>query len=101
LKLLKRILEAPKKATVTTVILVTSTMFVVPFIGSEFIPSLDEGSIWLRLRMPPSISHTRTSEIAGKVENMLREFPETSIAVTRVGRSGMGSDNEGVDAADM
>ena len=82
-------------------ILLAASCFLLPLLGSEFIPSLDEGSIWLRLRMPPSISHTRTRDFAKVVENIMMKFPEVTMAVTRVGRSGMGSDIEGVDAADM
>ncbi|MCA9804726.1 MAG: efflux RND transporter permease subunit [Cyanobacteria bacterium HKST-UBA02] len=101
LKLLKKSITSPLRTSILATLLVTATFFVVPLMGSEFIPSLDEGSIWLRLRMPPSISHTRTREISGIVEKMMVDFPEVSVAVTRVGRSGMGSDIEGVDAADM
>ncbi len=74
---------------------------VIPFLGSEFIPSLDEGSIWLRVRMPPSIAHTESQQIARDIERIIKKFPEVTIVVTRIGRSGMGSDKEGVDAADM
>lgn len=72
-----------------------------PSLGSEFIPSLDEGSLWLRMRMPPSIAHRKTEEVVSAFEKIIRSFPEVTIAATRVGRSGMGSDVEGVDAADM
>ncbi|MCW5823757.1 MAG: efflux RND transporter permease subunit [Cyanobacteria bacterium TGS_CYA1] len=72
-----------------------------PFLGSEFIPSLDEGSIWLRVRMPPSIAHTESQKITKDIERIIKRFPEVTIVVTRIGRSGMGSDKEGVDAADM
>lgn len=72
-----------------------------PLLGSEFIPRLDEGSLWLRIRMPASIAHTKSRQIAGEIERLIKRFPEVTIAVTRIGRSGMGSDVEGVDAADM
>jgi len=101
LKVLRRMMHAPKAIIVTSVALLVGAGVLFPFLGSEFIPSLDEGSLWLRLRMPPSISHRRTSELAQSVEGIIRKFPETTTAVTRIGRSGMGSDAEGVDAADM
>ncbi len=83
----------------TTVLAVTLPLFF--FLGSEFMPSLDEGSIWLRMRMPASIAHTKTSEYATAAEKIIKSFPEVSVVVTRIGRSGMGSDAEGIDAADM
>lgn len=98
---LDKVLNKPKPILLVSTGLVIFSAALVPFLGSEFIPSIDEGSIWLRLRMPPSISHTRTIEFTKIVEKMLTKFPEVSIIATRVGRSGMGSDIEGVDAADM
>lgn len=94
-------LSIPTTVILASILFLFGTAFLLPFLGSEFIPSLDEGSIWLRLRMPPSISHTRTIEYANAVEKIIRTFPEVTMVVTRVGRSGMGSDVEGVDAADM
>lgn len=95
------VLSAPKKVIIFSIVFLFSSMSLLPFLGSEFIPSLDEGSIWLRLRMPASIAHSRTREFVKVVEKMMIEFPEVTMAVSRVGRSGMGSDVEGVDAADM
>ncbi len=78
-----------------------SSLMLLPLLGSEFIPSLDEGSLWLRMRMPASIAHRKTEEVVSSFEKIVKTFPEVTIAATRVGRSGMGSDVEGVDAADM
>lgn len=91
----------PKTLIVASTCLLLLSCCLLPFLGSEFIPSLDEGSIWLRMRMPASIAHSKTSKFTGIVENMMLKFPEVTCAITRVGRSGMGSDVEGVDAADM
>ncbi|HEY9783751.1 MAG TPA: CusA/CzcA family heavy metal efflux RND transporter, partial [Candidatus Obscuribacterales bacterium] len=73
----------------------------VPFLGSEFIPSLDEGPILLRTKLSPSVAHTESMRIATKVEQALKKFPEVTVIVSRIGRSGMGSDLEGVDNADV
>lgn len=73
----------------------------VPFLGSEFIPSLDEGSILLRTKLSPSVAHTESRRIAEQVEKAMMKFPEVEVIVSRIGRSGMGSDLEGVDNADV
>lgn len=99
--MLSKLLKVPKFVIGICMILLVASFAVVPLLGSEFMPSLDEGSIWLRLRMPPSISHTRTSQIVTAVEREMTEFPEVTIVVSRIGRSGMGSDVEGVDAGDI
>lgn len=99
--LLNGSLSRLKVVLMTSGLLLAATVPLIFFLGSEFIPSLDEGSLWLRLRMPASIAHSTTSRLAGEIEKKIRAFPEVTIAATRVGRSGMGSDVEGVDAADM
>lgn len=99
--LLQWSLNRPGKLLLVSVGCLIAAGALIPFLGSEFIPSLDEGSLWLRVRMPPSISHTDSQQIAGDIERLIKRFPEVTIAVTRIGRSGMGSDKEGVDAADM
>lgn len=73
----------------------------VPFLGSEFIPTLDEGSILLRTKLSPSVAHTESMRIAQRVEEAMKKFPEVTVVVSRIGRSGMGSDLEGVENADV
>ncbi len=73
----------------------------IPFLGSEFMPSLDEGPIVLRSKLPASVSHTESRKVATVIENILKKFPEVTVVVSRIGRSGMGSDLEGVDNADV
>lgn len=98
---LKWSLVRPGKLLCASLACLLSTVALLPFLGSEFIPSLDEGSIWLRLKMPASIAHTKSREVAGTVEKAIKQFPEVTDVVTRIGRSGMGSDVEGVDSVDM
>jgi len=99
--LLQLSLKRPRKLFFVSLSCLIAAAALLPFLGSEFIPSLDEGSIWLRVRMPPSIAHTESQQIAKDIERLIKRFPEVTIVVTRIGRSGMGSDKEGVDAADM
>ncbi len=99
--LLRWSLLRPGKLLLGCLVCLAGSAALLPLLGSEFIPSLDEGSLWLRLRMPASIAHTKSQEIATAAETLVKRIPEVTIAVTRIGRSGMGSDVEGVDAADM
>lgn len=94
-------LAAPKKIITVSLVVLVASFLLIPFLGSEFMPTLDEGPVLLRMRMPPSISHTSSIETVMKVEKLLRQFPETTIAIAHIGRSGMGSDIEGVDAGDL
>lgn len=87
-------------ALVSSIVLVLS-MAIVPFLGSEFIPTLDEGPILLRTKLAPSVSLTESERVAQQIEAIIKEFPEVTSVVSKIGRSGMGSDLEGVDNADV
>ncbi|OUI81773.1 membrane protein [Gluconobacter sp. DsW_056] len=61
-------------------------------IGREFLPDLDEGSLWLQVQMPTGISLEKGESIANELRHAVREFPETSYAITQLGRSDDGTD---------
>ncbi len=60
--------------------------------GREFLPSLDEGALWLQVQLPSGISLDKASEMASTLRRTLQEFPEISYAVTQLGRSDDGTD---------
>lgn len=99
--LLMRAMDRPKATLGIAVIVLVCSFALIPFLGSEFIPSLDEGSILLRTKLSPSVAHSESIRVAGEVEKIIKKYPEVSVVVSRIGRSGMGSDLEGVDNADV
>jgi heavy metal efflux system protein len=64
-------------------------------IGSEFLPHLDEGNIWLRGTLPPSTSHSAASALVKKARGVLMQFKEIPIVVCQVGRPDDGTDATG------
>jgi cobalt-zinc-cadmium resistance protein CzcA len=60
--------------------------------GREFLPNLDEGTLWLQVQMPTGLSLDKASEMAGELRRVLRSFPEVSYAITQLGRSDDGTD---------
>jgi len=60
--------------------------------GKDFLPYLDEGSIWLQVTLPPGISLAKASEMAGELRNAALEFPEVEHIVTQLGRNDDGTD---------
>lgn len=60
--------------------------------GREFLPELDEGSLWLQVQLPSGLSLDKSSEMATELRRTLREFPEISFVVTQVGRNDDGTD---------
>jgi cobalt-zinc-cadmium resistance protein CzcA len=64
-------------------------------IGSEFLPHLDEGAIWVRGTLAPSTGPTASIDMAKRARIMLAEFPEVTQVVSQVGRPDDGSDASG------
>ncbi len=64
-------------------------------IGSEFLPHLDEGTIWLRGTLPSSSSYEMANSIVKKARSVLMQYPEVPITVCQVGRPDDGTDATG------
>lgn len=62
-------------------------------VGKDFLPTLDEGGIWIQVQTPPGISLEKSAGMADALRNRLKEFPEVSYVMTQVGR-----DDEGTEA---
>jgi len=65
-------------------------------LGSEFLPTIDEGNMLVRATMPASISLSRAVEISSQIEKQLKEFPEVETVVAKIGRAELGGDPESV-----
>jgi cobalt-zinc-cadmium resistance protein CzcA len=61
-------------------------------IGRDFLPYLDEGSLWLQVTMPPGITLEKATGLANELRRATREFPEVSYMVTQTGRNDDGTD---------
>ena len=61
-------------------------------LGREFLPDLDEGSLWLQVQMPSGLSLDKASAMTAELRRAVREFPEVSYVVTQLGRNDTGTD---------
>jgi cobalt-zinc-cadmium resistance protein CzcA len=64
-------------------------------IGSEFLPHLDEGAIWVRGSLAPSTGPTESRQIADRTRIVLQSFPEVTQVVSQIGRPDDGTDTTG------
>lgn len=62
-------------------------------VGKDFLPPLDEGSIWVQVQLPPGISIEKSKQMGADLRKAVRKFPEVSYVMTQVGR-----DDEGAEA---
>ena len=71
------------------------------FIGSEFLPKLDEGSLWVRVRLPQSISPAEAAKLTRQVRGIIASFPEVKTIVSQLGRPDDGTDVNGFDVTEL
>jgi cobalt-zinc-cadmium resistance protein CzcA len=88
-------LAHPWGTTFASAILLAGSLLLVPRIGAEFMPHLDEGALWVRATMPYTISFDESAKIAPEVRDILRSFPEVTTVASELGRPDDGTDATG------
>ncbi len=88
-------LAHPWGTTFASAILLAGSLLLIPRIGAEFMPQLDEGALWVRATMPYTISFDESAKIAPKVRDILHSFPEVTTVASELGRPDDGTDPTG------
>lgn len=78
-----------------SLILIFSTFFSAKFLGTEFLPQLNEGSLWITAEMPISTSLNKSMITTNKLKAILQSFDEVSGVLSQTGRSNDGTDPNG------
>lgn len=84
------------RVVVVAIVALIASLAMLPFMGTEFVPELDEGTMSIRVTMNPSISLEESLRIAKKLEDKLTKYPEVTYALSQVGRPELGGDPEPV-----
>ena len=90
-----------RPALVAAVVLVAGAGAIFPFLGSEFIPRLDEGSLAVQTQQLPSVSLSQSIRAVTEVEKTLKAFPEVTKVVSKTGRAEIATDPMSVDFSDL
>ncbi|MGE5233439.1 MAG: efflux RND transporter permease subunit [Acidobacteriota bacterium] len=88
-------LARPWATTLGSAGLLVASLLLIPGIGAEFMPHLDEGSLWIRANLPSTISFEEAAKISPKVRSLLRSFPEVTVVGNELGRPDDGTDPTG------
>jgi heavy metal efflux system protein len=88
-------LAFPWLTCLVSVLILAASLLLVPGIGAEFMPHLDEGALWIRATTPYTISFEEASKISPQVRNVLRTFPEVTTVANELGRPDDGTDPTG------
>jgi cobalt-zinc-cadmium resistance protein CzcA len=100
-----RLLDAALKNRVVTisaaVLMVGIAVSSLFFIGTEFMPRLDEGAILIETRKLPSVSLTESVNISNQVEQIVKQFPEVESVTTKIGRPDLATEAMGIHQGDV
>jgi cobalt-zinc-cadmium resistance protein CzcA len=91
----------PGRTLAMALVAVSLALGSLPFLGTEFMPRLDEGSILIESRKLPSISLDESIEMSKRVELVVRSFPEVSQVVTKIGRPDLATEAMGIYQGDV
>jgi cobalt-zinc-cadmium resistance protein CzcA len=88
-------MDHPGWTMLTATVIFGLTLLLVPFIGGEFMPHLDEGALWVRATMPYTISFDEASKIAPQIRDILMSYPQVTVVGSELGRPDDGTDPTG------
>lgn len=88
-----RLVEKPKQVIAPLIVILIAAGVLSYTVGKDFLPPLDEGSIWIQVQLPPGISIEKSKEMGAELRKTLKQFDEVSYVMTQVGR-----DDEGAEA---
>ncbi len=92
-KSLNKVLESPKKFLTIVGVLFISALTLFNFTGSEFLPNLDEGNIWLRVTvLPRSTTIEHSVKVAREIREILLQYPEVKSVISHIGSADDGTD---------
>jgi len=101
LPLVQKTIRRPKITAAAAGIIFLLSLIFVPFMGAEFIPRLDEGSIALQAWRLPSVSLEESVRNSSMIEKILKKYPEVITVVSRTGRAEIATDPMGVEISDI
>jgi len=84
-----------KLVLIISAIAVVAGLYSFKFLGSEFLPQLNEGAIWLRVQLPYSASLKKGVDVSIQTRNILMTFPQVKCVVSQTGRPDDGTDVAG------
>jgi cobalt-zinc-cadmium resistance protein CzcA len=90
--LLRTALRRPVGFIAMAALAMIGTLTLLPFLGGEFMPKLEEGNLWVRASMPNTISFSYANQLADQMRTTFRKYPEVTTVVSQLGRPDDGTD---------
>jgi cobalt-zinc-cadmium resistance protein CzcA len=93
--LFQKAYRIPKTSLLIAVSIMAITFYSAKYLGTEFLPDLDEGALWVKAQLPMSASLSQSKEISDKMTKMIRKYPEVRHTLAQIGRTNDGTDPKG------
>ena len=87
-----QVMQRPKGIFIGIAVILAAVGVLGITVGKDFLPTLDEGGIWLQVQTPPGISLQKSAEMASKLRMRMKEFDEVTYVMTQVGRDDAGTE---------
>lgn len=91
----------PKVVLAAAVCTVVISLALLPHLGTEFLPELNEGTIWINLTLPPGISVSEASRVCARLRATIRKFPEVVSVISQAGRPEDGTDPKPISMVEI
>lgn len=88
----KRIMKRPRRVFIPLGLILATTAWLTFYVGKDFLPPLDEGSIWLQVQLPPGISVERSKEMSDTLRARTMKYDEVTYVMVQAGRNDDGTD---------
>jgi cobalt-zinc-cadmium resistance protein CzcA len=88
----EKLLKKPKAVIFPLVIIFSGALVLTATVGKDFLPPLDEGSIWLQVSLPPGITVERSKEMSDALRTRTLQFDEVTYMMVQAGRNDDGTD---------
>ncbi|WNI38886.1 CusA/CzcA family heavy metal efflux RND transporter [Chryseobacterium sp. SG20098] len=89
---IEKIMQTPKRVLIPIMIVLVSAGILSYQVGKDFLPELDEGSIWLQVQLPPGISLAQSKEMSDTLRSRTLKHPEITYMMVQAGRNDDGTD---------
>ena len=98
---LKWVLARSRRVLAGALLALAATAAAMPWLGTEFLPELNEGSIWINITLPTSLSVDEARNELKKLRRVVADFPEVNAVISKGGRPEDGTDPKNINMTEM
>lgn len=92
-RVIERLLARPNRLLIPSLLILVGGITLSITIGKDFLPTLDEGSIWLQVNLPPGISIEKSRDLSDTLRARTLKYPEVTYVMVQAGRNDDGTDS--------